>query len=120
MIKNILIITFLIGILDSIYLSLFKNKFNTMIKNIQGSDINLHLLSAISCYILLIISIYYFVIKKNFTYPETFLLGFIIYGVFDFTNLAIFRKWQIDLAIIDMIWGGILFTSTYYLYNKLI
>ena len=120
MFKDVLLVTFLIAILDSIYLTLLKNKFNTMIKNIQGTDINLHIISVLLCYILLIICIYYFVICKKFTYIETFLIGFIIYGVFDLTNMAIFKNWELNLAIIDMLWGGILFTSTYYLYNKLI
>ena len=46
------------------------------------------------------------------------LLGFIIYGVFDATNLALFKKWDIRLAISDAIWGGVLFAlTTYFIYS---
>ena len=38
--------------------------------------------------------------------------GLATYAVFDGTNLALFKKYPLDLAIADTIWGGILFTLT--------
>ena len=40
------------------------------------------------------------------------ILGFIIYSVFDFTNLAIFTNYEVMLAVLDSVWGGILFSLT--------
>ena len=47
---------------------------------------------------------------------DAVILGSLIYGIFDATNLALFDKWTIDLFIIDVIWGGILFGLSTYLY----
>ena len=54
----------------------------------------------------------YFYFGKNLTVKEMFVFGFCIYAVFDFTNLAIFRGYRFNLALVVMIWGGILFAST--------
>jgi len=35
-------------------------------------------------------------------------LGFIAYGTYDLTSLAILRGWPVNVTIIDMIWGAIL------------
>lgn len=40
------------------------------------------------------------------------LLGAIIYGVYDFTCLAIFKNFPLGIGIIDWIWGTALFTIT--------
>ena len=42
-------------------------------------------------------------------------LGLIIYGIFDFTNLSLFKNYNLKIAIIDTIWGSILFTLTTYI-----
>jgi uncharacterized membrane protein len=33
------------------------------------------------------------------------LLGFVVYGVYDFTNLATLRHYPVKLAIVDVAWG---------------
>lgn len=109
-IKNILISSFLFVIIDYIYLSFIKNQFGKMIFNIQNNPMIIKYMGAIICYILLVICFNYFILYKNSTLKEAFLLGFIIYGVFDSTNYAILTNWNYKLSIIDSIWGGILFT----------
>ena len=106
--------------IDSIYLYTMKDKFNQIVKNIQGSDLKLDLLFTFFCYIFLISSKYYFLIYKKANLLDAFLLGFFIYGVYETTNLAIFKKWDYKVAFIDTIWGGILFMTTFYIYNKLL
>ena len=58
--------------------------------------------------------ILYFYFGKNLSVKEMFIFGACIYAVFDFTNLTILRRYRFDLAVLDMIWGGILFASTKY------
>ena len=60
----------------------------------------------------LIFSLYYFIIKDKKPVIDAFLLGFIIYGVYDATSYAVFKKWSPGLAIVDTLWGGILFSLT--------
>jgi uncharacterized membrane protein len=33
------------------------------------------------------------------------LFGFILYGVYDFTNLATLEKWTIRMTVVDVAWG---------------
>lgn len=39
-----------------------------------------------------------------------------MYCLFDFTNMAIFKNWDLKTVIIDSIWGSILYTLTTIIY----
>jgi uncharacterized membrane protein len=43
------------------------------------------------------------------------LFGLVIYGIFDFTNLALFKNYELSTAIFDVIWGSLLYFGTAYL-----
>ena len=58
-------------------------------------------------------------VNKNFTYKEMFLAGLFTYGIYDLTNASIFANWDVLFGLADMVWGGILFTTTSYLVNKI-
>ena len=105
--------------LDSIYLNMVSGHFNKIVKSIQGSDIKFNMSAAIACYIALAFAINYFIIKDKRPILDAFLLGFVIYAVFDLTNMVIFKKWNLMTSLMDMTWGGILFASTTYLTYKL-
>jgi uncharacterized membrane protein len=47
------------------------------------------------------------------------LFGFIIYGVYDSTTYALFKKWKLKLMAIDILWGGVLMGLTTWLTYKL-
>ena len=49
---------------------------------------------------------------------DAFFLGILIYGVFDLTNKAVFTNYKWPIAVQDMIWGGILFYTTTFLFYK--
>ena len=117
MIKDFLIITVIFFLTDILFLHLMRNKFKNMIKDIKKSDLKMKIIPTIVCYMILVSSIYYFIIYKNGTYLDAFLLGFFIYGVYETTNMAIFEKWNIYIGLIDMSWGGVLFISSFYFYN---
>ena len=107
----ILLITVLV--LDSIYLSLIGGPlFDPMIKNIQSSKMKVNFYGASVVYVLMIIVLYYFIINEKKTPNEAFILGFCIYGIFDFTNYALFNHYELIPSIVDMVWGGILFYLT--------
>ena len=110
---------FIIIMIDSVYLYVIKKSFSDMIQNIQQSLVEINLWSVFVCYIFLSICIFYFIWNKNASYKEAFLLGFLIYGIFDSTNYALFHDWNFQLSLIDTLWGGTLFTSTLF-FMKLI
>jgi uncharacterized membrane protein len=71
-------------------------------------------LGAIATYVFLIFAINYFIIGKLKGPEEAFILGLVIYGVFEGTCYAMFKKWTIGLAMMDTLWGGTLFALTTY------
>ena len=102
-------------VIDSIYLTSISNYFNNQIKLVQGSPIKMNFLATLLCYIFLIFGINYFIIKPNRSIQDAFLLGLVIYGVFETTSKALFSKWSWLTVIMDTLWGGILFALTTYI-----
>jgi len=99
-------------VIDSVYLNFVKDYFNNQVKLIQGSPIKINSYAMIICYIILIFGINYFIIIPNRSILDAFLLGLIIYGVYETTNMALFSKWSWTTVLIDTLWGGILFALT--------
>jgi uncharacterized membrane protein len=105
--------------LDFIYLKAMKGYFENQIKNVQGSIPKMNYLGAAICYVLLIVGINYFIIKNNKSVSDAFLLGIVIYGVYETTNYALLKNWSLMTVFMDTLWGGILFASTTYIVNLL-
>ena len=105
--------------IDFIYLNVMKGYLNKQIEDIQGSKIEMNFLGVGLCYIFLIYGLNYFIIKPRKSVNEAFLLGLVIYGVYETTNYATFKKWSIITLIMDTLWGGLLFASTTYIINLL-
>lgn len=113
----ILILILIVLCLDGIYLSLIKNLMNTQVEKIQGSPIQLNYASVFVTYVLVIIGLYYFIIKEKRSIWDAFLLGFVIYGIYECTNMSLFNKWDMKIVMIDSIWGGLLFMiATFIIY----
>tara|TARA_Y100000991_G_scaffold173531_1_gene135378 strand:+ start:711 stop:1094 length:384 start_codon:yes stop_codon:yes gene_type:complete len=118
-IKNIVVTTFLFLIIDSIYLKFLKTMADKLVFNIQGSKLKLNYTGAFFSYLCIIILFNYFVIYKKGSLLDSFLLGFLTYGIFEGTSKALFSKWTYDFMLIDTVWGGILFSLVYLSYNKI-
>jgi len=106
-------------ILDGLYINFFKDYFNRQIKSVQGSDIQINIIASGIVYIFLIFGLSYFIIQKNRSVKDAFILGLVIYAVYDFTNVALLKNWKVSTAILDTLWGGILFGSTTFFVNKI-
>jgi len=107
-----LVSSILILLYDSIYLNLFKNYFAGQVKNIQNSPISLNISAVMLSYLFIIIGFNYFVLGYKMSLSDSFLLGIIIYGIYETTNWAIFKNWSVLSVIIDTLWGGCLFLLT--------
>lgn len=104
--------------IDYVYLQSIQKYFQWQIETIQGSPLKVNLWGAALCYLLLVVGIYYFILRDKRSYMDAFILGLVIYGVFETTNYALFKKWAFSTVIIDTLWGGILFAlTTYVVYN---
>lgn len=85
----------------------FKKPFANMINDVQNEPMVINPLFAVIGYIVLT-SFLYFALTKSDTVIEAFIFGFLLYGVYETTNLATLKNWDVQLATIDMIWGGVL------------
>jgi uncharacterized membrane protein len=101
--------------LDSLYLNSMKGYFEKQVQAVQGSGMQINYLGAALCYLFLIIGLNYFIIKPKKSVQDAFLLGLVIYGVYETTNYALFKKWTLLTVFIDTLWGGILFALTTYI-----
>ena len=105
--------------IDFVYLNVMKSYFNNQIQSVQGSAPKFNYLGAALCYIFLIAGINYFIIKPRKSVSDAFLLGIVIYGVYETTNYALLKNWSILTVFIDTLWGGLLFASTTYIVKLL-
>ena len=101
--------------IDFFYLNLNKSYFANQIKKIQNKPMTMNILGVLLCYIFLIFGINYFIIKPKRSVQDAFLLGLIIYGVYETTNLATFSDWSLFMVVMDTLWGGVLFALTTYI-----
>lgn len=112
----------ILPIIDYFYLSQIKDHYNTVVKRISGKDMKVNMYKAVGAYIFLVYGIYYFIIKdlnqnnKQQKLIDSAILGWVIYGTFDFTNGAIFEDYDWKTMIMDTVWGGVLYYLSTYLY----
>ena len=113
------ILTITIFVIDIIYLFITKSLTGKVIKSVQGSPVKLRKFPSFVVYLILAYVLYYFILSRDANYLEALILGSSIYGVFNFTNLAIFKKWSWTLALVDTLWGGTLLVLTTIIYKKI-
>jgi uncharacterized membrane protein len=82
---------------------------------IMFPDIQTNLVYMLCAYALMILS--WYLINGNVMLGA--LTGMIIYGVYAFTLLALFPKYTLSSALIEIIWGTLLFSSITFLTNKI-
>ena len=116
--NKILKLSILVFLLDSFFLYFIKDLFNNQIFDIQNSNLQINFIGAIFSYFFIILCLYWFIIKDNKPILDAFILGICIYGVYEYTNYALFKNWKFKTTVIDTLWGGILFSLSTFLYYK--
>ena len=126
-----LLTTILTFIVDIPYLYVNYNFFKKKTMEISGKpNPNNRMYSAVLVYIAIALGLIVFVVPKidtsktlsiriedSFIYGGLF--GLVSYSIFDFTNHVMFEGWDIYVAVMDAIWGGLLcaivsFVISYY------
>ncbi len=118
--NKIIISSITLLVLDFCWIGLFMGgQYNRMVPLIQGSKMVMNYYSAALAYLLMIVGLQVFVIpninpRKLLTssLKYGFLFGIILYGVYDLTAGAVFKKWDFKLAIMDILWGGLVYFLT--------
>jgi uncharacterized membrane protein len=112
-IKLIVLTGIVLFSIDYIFItSYFGDQYNILIKNIQKSKMEVNIFSAIIAYAFLIGIIYYFIIKDRRSVVDAAILGSLTYGIYAWTIYALLKSWSLKIAVIDTIWGGLLFGLT--------
>jgi len=81
-----------------------------MIERIQGEPVAFRFVSAAVVYLFLA-----YLLLETASYREAFMRGVCIYGVYEFTNYAVFERYDWKFAVADTVWGGVLFVCARYL-----
>ncbi len=90
-VKTGFISSFLLVFIDSIYLTYVGNYFNNQIQSIQNSPLRLNFIGALIAYVFLSFGLNFFIIQRRESWFHAFLLGIVIYGVYEGTNYAIYE-----------------------------
>ena len=135
-ISDLIALAVIILALDAVFLTLTKDMFARQVMLVQGMAMKVNIPSAAVCYILIVLGLYYFVLRHIIVPNATsvaasiqtmrlgdgiraaFFLGILVYGVYETTTLAILRNWSPMTAVIDTTWGGTLFALSAYLFYK--
>ena len=87
-------------VLDFIWFSFTKN-----IYHVTNNTINIYALLVVWLFICSALAV-----QRPKSYYEalvySLLVGFVIYGVFNFTNFAILKEWKFEIVIMDTLWGA--------------
>jgi len=64
---------------------------------------------------LLLLGLFYFVLVEGSGLMSAIIFGFVVYGVYGLTNWLILDRWTASLVLLDFLWGGFLYGSSWYL-----
>jgi uncharacterized membrane protein len=99
--------------LDLPWLYIQSERSQNIIKNISGS-FQVRGWAAIPVYVALA-----YLLLQQTSMKGAFLSGLAVYAVYDFTTLALFKDYPLSFALMDTVWGGVLFATAYWLYRKI-
>ena len=133
-ITDLVVLAIIILALDAVFLYTISDMFSRQIMLVQGTAMKVNIPSAAICYVLIVLGLYYFVLRhiivpnassaaaaiQNMRLRDgmiaAFFLGVFVYGVYETTTLALLRNWSPMTAVIDTTWGGTLFALSAYLF----
>ena len=94
-----------------------KQAWSELIETVQKTPLSVRLDWAFLTYLVMALGIYGLVLRSDeFTiYQRAFILGLVMYGVFDGTNRALFNDWTLNMSMMDVAWGTVLVVVTVYL-----
>ena len=119
---SILVLFLIIILCDLCFFYFIKDMFNQQIARVQGSPIVLNqkmFLSSLACYSFMTFGFYYFVVRLKFPIMDAFLMGLVINGIYEFTNYALLKDWNLMTVFVDTLWGGVLFSLVHLIYWRI-
>ena len=118
---KIILFSCIILIIDYIWIT---NIMSNIYKKIFINEIKINIFSVIVAYLCMIIGFFIFVENndnKINKFGLSFIFGVITFGIYGFTLSGILdKKFPIEVALLETIWGGILFSSSYFISTQII
>ncbi len=105
---TVIAIAVLFVITDSIWLLTGGKTSLAIHEKIQGSPVVFRYGAAIVVYMAMV-----YLLSLAVSAAHAFTIGFCTYAVYDFTNYALLKDYDVKFAIADTIWGGILFALVF-------
>tara|TARA_Y100000389_G_C17254452_1_gene409806 strand:- start:182 stop:589 length:408 start_codon:yes stop_codon:yes gene_type:complete len=103
-------------VLDALFIGALMKDWQSLLLRVQGEKMEVRLSSAVGAYVVMVLAWVYFVYRPYLVHKNIStavrtgaMLGFVIYGVFELTNFAIIKKWNMKFVLMDTIWGSLLY-----------
>jgi uncharacterized membrane protein len=110
-----LIALVLIPLIDAPWLYYQSSAAKGMLESIQGGrPLSMRLWPALVVYIALA-----YLLLQQTSVTGAFLSGMAVYAVYDFTNLSLLKDYTLQFAVMDSLWGGVLFAIAYWILQKI-
>lgn len=127
-----LIVSIVLMVLDVVWIALNLTTYSSVIQKVQKSPVSLRNEHAFIAYLIILFSVIYVAIPfttqnikrgdnsienkllKSFMYGGA--VGFSIYGIYNFTSLAIYKDLDSSIGIMDTLWGTTLYTLTTFVF----
>lgn len=108
-------------VLDALFIGAFMKDWQSLLLRVQGEKMEVRMLSALAVYVIMVLAWVYFVYRPFLVHKSVSeavktgaILGFCIYGVFELTNFAIIKKWDMKFVLMDTFWGATLYALVSY------
>ena len=108
-------------VLDALFIGAFMKDWQSLLLRVQGEKMEVRMVSAIGAYVLMVIAWVYFIYRPYLVHKSVgqavktgAILGFVIYGIFELTNFAIIKKWNMKFVLLDTFWGATLYALVSY------
>jgi len=114
--------------LDALWISANMSSYRSMVERVQRLPMRIQYIGAVlsyACIYLALVLIAFPAIRASaagrkqtptgllwLSVRHAGLLGLLIYGVFNFTNMALFANYDVKVAVKDTVWGATLLTAT--------
>ncbi len=129
-----IVISVIILLLDGLWIYNNLNMYSKSVKAVQKTDLTVNIYYAIIAYILVLFTSLYIAIpftKNHLEKTDGFkeklyksiiyggAVGLSVYGIYNFTSLSLYKDYDINVAIIDTMWGTLLNTVVVFIYTWL-
>ncbi len=97
-------------LVDIPYLWMRLDFHRTFFMSVQQSPLNMRIIPAVFVYVLFAVALVFVALKPAASLKDAAvrgaLVGAVMYGFYDATNLATLTGWTWNMAIVDILWGA--------------